>query len=264
LYGSGIAIQRQGRIFKVKDGSICFCHGAEPVHYGVIGYGAFAEMRKVLALFGTTIFVTLGSPSLAEELRITAFGDSLVQGYGLKQGDGLVPQLQGWLQEQGVSVRLNNAGVSGDTTAGGAARIDWTLTDQPQGLIVLLGGNDLLRGLSPEQARANLHQILQAAEAREVEVLLIGMQAPGNFGPEYKASFDRIYADLAQEFGALLHPDAFAGIREEVGADPAAAQAYMLDDNIHPNARGVALNVAALGPVVLELTERIKASAADS
>lgn len=221
-------------------------------------------MRKVLALFGTTIFVTLGSPSLAEELRITAFGDSLVQGYGLKQGDGLVPQLQGWLQEQGVSVRLNNAGVSGDTTAGGAARIDWTLTDQPQGLIVLLGGNDLLRGLSPEQARANLHQILQAAEAREVEVLLIGMQAPGNFGPEYKASFDRIYADLAQEFGALLHPDAFAGIREEVGADPAAAQAYMLDDNIHPNARGVALNVAALGPVVLELTERIKASAADS
>ncbi|MFT6648879.1 arylesterase [Pseudophaeobacter arcticus] len=221
-------------------------------------------MRKVLALFGIIIVATLASGSRAEELRITALGDSLVQGYGLPQGDGLVPQLQNWLQEQGAEVRLTNAGVSGDTTAGGAARIDWTLADQPQGLIVLLGGNDLLRGLPPLQARANLRQILLAAQAREVEVLLIGMQAPGNFGPEYKASFDSIYAELAQEFGALLHADAFAGIRAVAGHDPAAAQAYMQEDNIHPNARGVALNVAALGPVVLELAARIEAAAGDS
>lgn len=221
-------------------------------------------MRKVLALFGIIIVATLASGSRAEELRITALGDSLVQGYGLPQGDGLVPQLQNWLQEQGAEVRLTNAGVSGDTTAGGAARIDWTLADQPKGLIVLLGGNDLLRGLPPLQARANLRQILLAAQAREVEVLLIGMQAPGNFGPEYKASFDSIYAELAQEFGALLHADAFAGIRAVAGHDPAAAQAYMQGDNIHPNARGVALNVAALGPVVLELAARIEAAAGDS
>lgn len=220
-------------------------------------------MRKVLALFGIIIFATLASGSRAEDLRITAFGDSLVQGYGLPQGEGLVPQLQDWLQEQGVAVRLSNAGVSGDTTAGGAARIDWTLSDQPQGIIVLLGGNDLLRGLSPDQARANLQQILQAAQAREVEVLLIGMQAPGNFGPEYKERFDRIYADLAQEFDALLHPDAFAGIRAVAGPDPAAAQDFMQSDNIHPNAKGVALNVAALGPVVQELAKRIEASAAE-
>jgi len=217
-------------------------------------------MRKVLALFGIIIFATLASGSRAEDLRITAFGDSLVQGYGLPQGEGLVPQLQAWLEEQGVAVRLSNAGVSGDTTAGGAARIDWTLSDQPQGIIVLLGGNDLLRGLSPEQARANLRQIVQAAREREVEVLLVGMQAPGNFGPEYKASFDVIYEELAQEFDALLHPDAFAGIRGVAGADPAAAQPYMQVDNIHPNRAGVALNVAALGPVVQELASRIRGS----
>lgn len=214
-------------------------------------------MRKVIALFGFFIFASLAAGSRAEDLRITAFGDSLVQGYGLTQGEGLVPQLQDWLQEQGVAARLSNAGVSGDTTAGGAARIDWTLADQPQGVIVLLGGNDLLRGLPPVQARENLRKILVAAQASDVQVLLIGMQAPGNFGPEYKAQFDRIYADLAQEFDALLHPDAFAGIRAAAGSDPAAAQPYMQPDNIHPNAKGVALNVAALGPVVLDLVARI-------
>ena len=221
-------------------------------------------MHKVLALFGMIFFVTYASDTRAEDLRITAFGDSLVQGYGLTQGDGLVPQLQLWLDAQEVAVTLNNAGVSGDTTAGGAARIDWTLADQPQGLIVLLGGNDLLRGLAPDQARENLRQILLAAQAGDVEVLLIGMRAPGNFGPEYKASFDRIYSALAQEFDALLHPDAFAGIRALVGSDPAAAQAYMQADNIHPNAKGVALNVAALGPVVQELAARISATDHDS
>lgn len=214
-------------------------------------------MRKVIALFGFFIFASLAAGSRAEDLRITAFGDSLVQGYGLTQGEGLVPQLQDWLQEQGVAARLSNAGVSGDTTAGGAARIDWTLADQPQGVIVLLGGNDLLRGLPPVQARENLRKILVAAQASDVQVLLIGMQAPGNFGPEYKAQFDRIYADLAQEFDALLHADAFAGIRAAAGSDPAAAQPYMQPDNIHPNAKGVALNVAALGPVVLDLVARI-------
>lgn len=221
-------------------------------------------MHKVLALFGMIFFVTYPSDTRAEDLRITAFGDSLVQGYGLTQGDGLVPQLQRWLDAQEVAVTLSNAGVSGDTTAGGAARIDWTLADQPQGLIVLLGGNDLLRGLAPDQARENLRQILLAAQAGDVEVLLIGMRAPGNFGPEYKASFDSIYSDLAQEFDALLHPDAFAGIRALVGSDPAAAQEYMQADNIHPNAKGVALNVAALGPVVQELAARISATDHDS
>ncbi|MEP2716508.1 arylesterase [Pseudophaeobacter sp.] len=220
-------------------------------------------MRKVWALLGIIIFGTVAPAARADALRITAFGDSLVQGYGLPQGEGLVPQLEAWLQEQNQEVVLSNAGVSGDTSAGGAARIDWTLSDSPQGLVVLLGGNDLLRGLPPTETRANLRKILVAAQAQEVEVLLIGMQAPGNYGPAYKASFDGIYAELAQEFDALLHPDAFAGIRAVAGPDPAAAQAYMQGDNIHPNAKGVALNVEALGPVVQQLMARITSEAAE-
>lgn len=217
-------------------------------------------MRKVWALLGFLIFTMVAVQARAESLRVTVLGDSLVQGYGLPQGDGLVPQLAAWAQTRGLDLVLSNAGVSGDTTAGGAARIDWTLADRPQGLIVLLGGNDMLRGLQPDQAEINLRQILQAAQAQEVEVLLIGMRAPGNYGPEYKQSFDAVYGSLAAEFGTLLHPDAFAGIRAEVGEDPAAAQAYMQDDNIHPNAKGVALNVEALGPQLVKLAERIETS----
>lgn len=214
-------------------------------------------MRKVWALLGFLIFVTVATDSRAVEVRITAFGDSLVQGYGLAQHEGFVPQLEAWLQNQGLEVALSNAGVSGDTTAGGAARIDWTLVDTPEALIVLLGGNDLLRGLGPDQAEANLRRILTAAKAKGVGVLLVGMVAPGNYGPEYKMRFDALYGSLAAEFGVLLHADAFAGIRAVAGADPAAAQGYMQADNIHPNAKGVALNVAALGPVVVQLVAQI-------
>lgn len=212
-------------------------------------------MRKILALLSLMLFA---SHAGAEPLRITAFGDSLVQGYGLPQGQGLVPQLEQWLTDNGAEVTLQNAGVSGDTTAGGAERLDWTLSDNPDGLIVLLGGNDLLRGLSPQEARANLSRILQTAQTRGVAVLLVGMVAPGNYGPEYKQAFDAIYPDLAAEYGALLHPDAFAGIVALVGHDLAAAQSYFQDDGIHPNAEGVALNVAALGPVALQLVAQIR------
>jgi acyl-CoA thioesterase-1 len=212
-------------------------------------------MRKILALLSLMLF---SGAVWAEPLRITALGDSLVQGYGLPQGQGFVPQLERWLNENGAEVVLQNAGVSGDTTAGGAERAEWTLSDNPDGLIVLLGGNDLLRGLAPEEARANLTRILQAAEAKGIETMLIGMKAPGNYGPEYKEAFDSIYPDLAGEFGAVLHPDAFAGIAAETGEDPAAAQAYIQDDGIHPNAEGVALNVAAAGPVALQLVAMIR------
>lgn len=211
-------------------------------------------MHKVLT---TLVFVFMSKLAMAEPLRITAFGDSLVHGYGLETGQGLVPQLQRWLHDNGVEVVLTNAGVSGDTTAGGAARIDWTLSDKPQGLIVLLGGNDMLRGMLPADAKVNLARILSAAQAQGVEVLLIGMQAPGNFGPAYKADFDAIYRDLAAEYDSLLFEDAFAGILAQVGGDPVAAQQYLQRDGIHPDAQGVALNVEAMGPTVLELVARI-------
>jgi acyl-CoA thioesterase-1 len=211
-------------------------------------------MRKTLALLSLLLFT---GAAWAEPLRITALGDSLVQGYGLPQGQGLVPQLERWMIENGAEVTLQNAGVSGDTTAGGAERAEWTLSDNPDGLIVLLGGNDMLRGLAPQEARANLQRILQTAQEKGIEVLLIGMKAPRNYGPDYKQDFDAIYPELAAEYGAVLHPDAFAGIAAAAGNDPAAAQDFMQDDGIHPNARGVALNAAAIGPAALQLVAAI-------
>ncbi|MGC3938472.1 arylesterase [Roseobacter sp. EG26] len=191
----------------------------------------------------------------AEEVVIAALGDSLTQGYGLVAEQGFVPQLQDWLGAKGAQVRLINAGVSGDTTAGGLSRAAWTLTPEVDAMIVTLGGNDLLRGIAPDVSRANLEGIMQAAAAADVEVLLVGMQAPGNYGPEYKAEFDGMYPALAEEFGALHAPSFFEGL-DVAGGDPASVRAFMQPDGIHPNAEGVVQIVAALGPYVLELIDR--------
>jgi len=216
-------------------------------------------MRKALA---GIVFILAGlgqaGAALAEEVVIAALGDSLTQGYGLPAEQGFVPQLQAWLDAQGAEVRLINAGVSGDTTAGGLSRVAWTLTPEVDGMIVALGGNDLLRGLGPEQARSNIDGILQAAEAAAVEVLLIGMQAPGNFGPAYKSQFDAIYPELAKEYGSGFLESFFAGM-SEVGdiTNPLSLQAYFQADGVHPNAEGVALIVAQVGPKVLALIDEI-------
>ncbi|MCR8724208.1 arylesterase [Frigidibacter sp. SLM-1] len=210
--------------------------------------------KRWLAAFAVS--VTLAAPLQAEPVVVAALGDSLTQGYGLPQGDGLVPQLQAWLDAQGVETRLINAGVSGDTTAGGLARIDWTLTPDVQALIVGLGGNDFLRGIDPALTRSNLDAILDRAEARGLPVLLIGLHSAGNYGPEYKAAFDAIFPDLAAAHGALLYPDFFEALTSDdgPGIDPELMQA----DGIHPNAKGVALVVQSLGPKVLELIDRVE------
>jgi acyl-CoA thioesterase-1 len=192
-----------------------------------------------------------------DRIVIAALGDSLTAGYGLAPGEGFVPQLQAWLEARGMAVDLRNAGVSGDTTAGGLARIDWTLTPDVDALIVTLGGNDLLRGLPPEAARANLEGIVSRAAERGVDVLLVGMQASGNFGQEYKRAFDAMYPELAQTYGTLYAESFFAGLAED-GAQPSPAgmARFMQGDGIHPNAQGVARIVAALGPSVAALAER--------
>ncbi|MFC3612342.1 arylesterase [Lutimaribacter marinistellae] len=208
-------------------------------------------MRKVLL---AAVFTVCGFAATAQQVVIAALGDSLTQGYGLIEQEGFVPQMRAWLSERGADVRLINAGVSGDTTAGGAARVEWTLTPEVDGMIVALGGNDVLRGIDPAVARANIDTILQAAADRDVEVLLVGMQAPGNYGPEYKADFDAIYPELADEYGALYAQSFFDGLAVE--GDPAAARELMQPDGIHPNAQGVARIVEALGPQVLDLVSR--------
>ena len=193
----------------------------------------------------------------AEPVTVAALGDSLTQGYGLPPEEGFVPQLQRWLDGQGADVRLINAGVSGDTTAGGLSRIGWTLTDDVDALIVALGGNDLLRGIDPGVSRANLDGILSAADATGLPVLLVGMDAPPNYGADYEAAFDALYADLADAHGALLHPN-FLGALAALGDRAKVLATYMQGDGIHPNRDGVALIVGDIGPSVLALLERVE------
>ena len=206
-----------------------------------------------LALSG--ILLSSGSLAMADPARVAALGDSLVQGYGLPQGQGFVPQMQAWLDQHGIEAELVNAGVSGDTTAGGLARVDWTLSEDPDALIVSLGGNDVLRGLDPAAARGNLDGILTAAQQRQIPVLLIGIAAPNNYGADYKTEFEAIYPDLAAKYGALLHANFLQALTEMTDQSAAAAR-YLQADGLHPNAEGVRLIVESIGPKVAELVEK--------
>lgn len=210
-------------------------------------YAPLAALRNV-----TIAFILMGMPALAEPVTLVALGDSLTEGYGLPPDQGLVPQLQAWLTAQGAEVTVVNAGVSGDTTAGGVSRLDWTLTPDVDAVIVTLGGNDMLRGIDPATSRANLETILQGITARGLPFLLVSMQAPGNYGPDYKAEFDAIYPELAAKYGPLPAP-AFFGPLLDGSDDPAAVQQSMQADGIHPDAEGVTKIVAGLGPQVLTL-----------
>jgi acyl-CoA thioesterase-1 len=214
------------------------------------GYGAARALRNC-----TIALAFCASAVRAEPVTVVALGDSLTAGYGLPADQGFVPQLQAWLDAQGAEAVLENAGVSGDTTAGGLARLDWALSDQADALIVTLGGNDMLRGLPPDAARANLDAILAAAAERGLPVLLIGMSAPGNYGADYKAAFDGMYPDLAARYGAILAPNFFGPLLQG-GVDAAAIRRYMQPDGIHPSAEGVARIVEGLGPQVVELVSR--------
>ncbi len=199
----------------------------------------------------------LGSMAVsADPLTLLALGDSLTQGYGLPQEDGFVPQLQAWLVAQGRDVVVINAGVSGDTTAGGLSRIGWSLTPEVDAMIVNLGGNDLLRGIDPANSRANLEAILTEAQARNLPVLLVGLRAPGNYGADFKADFDAIYPDLAAKYGVAMEMNFFFPLIDQTTRrfDPGTMQA----DGIHPNGKGVSLIVAGMGPKVLTLLDNVK------
>lgn len=208
-------------------------------------------------IFLTIALAAAPAAALADgPLKLAALGDSLTQGYGLPQDQGLVPQLQGWLRAAGHDVIVINAGVSGDTTAGGLSRLDWTLADQPDAMIVALGGNDLLRGIDPAASRANLDAILTRLEAEGVPALLVGLPAPGNYGPEFQQDFEAMYPELAEAHGAALYPDLLAPIAEKYATGESYAD-LMQDDHLHPSAAGVTAIVAAMGPVVAEWLEGI-------
>lgn len=219
-----------------------------------LGYGALARLRNLLAAL-----VIGAGPVVAEPVVIAAVGDSLTAGYGLRAEDGFVPQMQAWLEAEGADVELINAGVSGDTTAGGLARIDWTLSAGIDGMILALGGNDLLRGIDPAVSRENLAGILDAAEAAEVEVLIVGLDATPNYGADFQTRFDAMFPELAEEYGALVQGSWFDGLRGAAEGDLVRARQYFQADGIHPSAEGVALIVDYMGPNVLALVERIEA-----
>jgi acyl-CoA thioesterase-1 len=176
---------------------------------------------------------------------VVAFGDSLFAGYGLSQDEGFAPTLQRALEGQGLKAQVVNAGVSGETTAGGRERLAFTLDGLPRKpdlVIVGLGGNDMLRGLDPAQTRANLDAILADLKARGIATMLTGMLVSPNMGPDYAAAFNPIYPDLAKKFGLPLYPFFLQGV---VGR-----RDLQLPDGIHPNAQGIEAVVQRIAPMV--------------
>lgn len=179
----------------------------------------------------------------AEPAVILAFGDSLTAGYGLPAEDSFTSQLEQALRDAGQDVVVRNAGVSGDTTAGGLTRLAWTLSERPDLVILELGANDGLRGIDPAATRANLDAILGELTGRDIAVLFTGMRAPPNLGADYTRAFDGLFADLATKHAVAFYPFFLDG----VAAQPDLNQ----DDGIHPNADGVAIIVERLLPHVL-------------
>lgn len=214
-------------------------------------------MLKRSALVFAIITGFLASPALAEAPEVVMLGDSLTQGYGLPEGDGLVPQLQAWLDAEGVPAKLVNMGVSGDTTAGGLSRVAWSLTPETKAVVVALGGNDLLRGLPPQDVRANLDAILAEITGRDLPVLLLGLPAPTNYGVDWATQFNAIFPDLATKYDVLMDPNQLAPLAA-LSPDERNAQGLMQDDGIHPSAKGVALEVEHLGPLIKALLAQVK------
>lgn len=213
----------------------------------------FPPYGMALRLFNAALAALLAlgvwsmSAAQAAPVRLVALGDSLTAGYGLPTGQGFTAVLERALKTRGYDVQVINAGVSGDTTAGGRARLDWTLDDRPDVMVVELGANDMLRGIDPEVARANLDAILKAISGRKIPVLLAGMYASGTYGKAYVDRFNAIYPDLAQAYGVPLYPFFLEG----VATDPRLNQG----DGIHPNAAGVQRIVEGILPDVTRLLD---------
>ncbi|MBW6509832.1 MAG: arylesterase [Desulfuromonadales bacterium] len=180
----------------------------------------------------------------AAPVTILVLGDSLTAGYGLAESEAFPAQLERALIEQGHQVRVINAGISGDTSAGGAARLEWSLADNPDLVVLALGANDALRGLNPDQTRTNLAAIIERLKQRQISLLLAGMLAPRNMGENYYNSFDKIYPELAQEFDVPLYPFFLEGV--------AGKPELNLADGIHPNEAGVQVMVEGILPLVVE------------
>jgi acyl-CoA thioesterase I len=200
---------------------------------------------KLLARIAATLcFAILALPAHAagDPYKIVGFGDSLMAGYGLDAGQSFPEQLEKALKERGHDVVIVNAGVSGDTSSGGLARLDWSVPDGTQMVILELGANDMLRGIEPQITKQNLDDMIGRLQQKKITVVLAGMRAAPNLGPDYQAAFDAIFPDLAAKYGVTLYPFFLDGVAGE--------PVYQLEDGMHPNAAGVGRMVDRAMPVI--------------
>lgn len=216
------------------------------------GKGMRFKIDRRVAIAAVVAFAA-ASEAFAAPVSIVALGDSLTAGYGLAPGESFPERLEDALKQRGFDVTVANAGVSGDTSADGLARLEWSVPDDADIVIVELGANDALRGIDPAVTRKSLSEILSRLRARRQTVLLAGMMAPRNLGEAYDKAFDAIYPELAAEYGVAFYPFFLAG----VATDPKLNQA----DGLHPNAAGVAKIVTMMLP---EIEKLVRAEAAKS
>ncbi|MBB6485323.1 arylesterase [Rhizobium lusitanum] len=207
-------------------------------HFAVITFGL---------LFGAT------GAAQARTIQLVGFGDSLMAGYQLPPGDGFPAKLEAALKAKGLGLAVADAGVSGDTTSGGLSRIDWSVPDGTDGVILELGANDALRGIPPEQTEKNLEAMIERLKERKIPIFLAGMLAPPNMGPDYAEKFNPIYKRLADKYQLALYPFFLDGV---------AAQADLqLSDGMHPNPKGVDVMVERILPAVIKFVGMIDAGA---
>lgn len=216
------------------------------------GHEASGLRAMAFALLLLCLGLLMAPPTEARPLRVVAFGDSLMQSFGLTARQSLPVQLETWLRARGWDVRVENAGVAGQTTAGGRARLESVLRPTPDAIIVSLGGNDAFRGIPFDTAAANLTAIMGEIRVRRIPALLVGVEIPGIYAPALR--YNRLWSEVSSAQDVPLYPNFYLGILRHLSS-PFEAPRYLLD-GIHPNAEGVALVVEALGPAVEAILPR--------
>lgn len=215
-------------------------------------------VKRVILIFCFFVSTVAFGSDRDGATRVLILGDSLTAGFGLEQDEAFPAQLEDWLNARGHNIDVINAGVSGDTTTGGRARLAWVLDGQPAPpdlVVVALGGNDILRSLPISATRDNLDAILETLDRRDIPAMLAGMLAAPNLGPDYETAFNAIYPDLAEKHGTTLYPFFLDG----VATRPDLHQA----DGLHPNAEGVAAMVERFGPALVAALQAEKTAARD-
>jgi len=247
-----------GSTGSVKVTASSHCNETPPWHQaGVRSYGLRRRFYQIVAVCCALFFgaanphFAIAEAPLHVVAHVVALGDSLTAGLGLAAKDGFVPQLQAALVAQGAKVEIANAGVSGDTASDGLARLDWSVPEGTDAVIVELGANDMLRGIDSQVTRDALDAILARLAQRHIAIMLCGMKAVPNLGADYGRTFEQIYPELAAKYGAVFYPFFLDGA--------AADRGLTQQDGLHPNAAGVGLIVRRILPSVQELIARVRA-----